>query len=212
VIVLKTDAPYHRSASEESVLTPAVSDQADTPADEPPLLADTASLGFVWAAPAIAGWVGKNLASGIVSAIGGKLFGEALSALGLGGSDLAGMLQDVTNRLVVIDRTMNEIKQGVQQILQQLESLRIHLDQSLLEVNVLAAFAKIDTAYGTADSPLRGSVEAEKEEPAPSLMELLTSLPRAGLTPVELKRYADAFILAEGKQWDNRHRPEFPAD
>jgi hypothetical protein len=142
----------------------------------------------------------------------GKLFGEALSALGLGGPDLAGMLQDVTNRLVVIDRTMNEIKQGVQQILQQLESLRIHLDQSLLEVNVLAAFAKIDTAYGTADSPLRGSVEAEKEEPAPSLMELLTSLPRAGLTPVELKRYADAFILAEGKQWDNRHRPEFPAD
>ena len=140
------------STSEESLLTPTGSDQADIPADETPLLADTASLGFVWTAPAIAGWVGKNLASGIVSAIGGKLFGEALSAIGLGGPDLAGMLEDVTNRLIVIDRTMNEIKQGVQQILQQLESLRIHLDQSLLEVNVLAAFAKIDTAYGTADS------------------------------------------------------------
>jgi hypothetical protein len=35
------------SPSEESLLTPTVSDQADNPADETHVLADTASLGFV---------------------------------------------------------------------------------------------------------------------------------------------------------------------
>jgi hypothetical protein len=164
------------------------------------LLGNTARLGFAWTATAIAGWVGKNLASGIVSSIGGKAFGEALNAIGLDGPDLAAMLQDISNRLAAVEQTVKEIKALVVQLLQELETLRLSMEQSFLEGEIRIAFSQIDTAFGTAAAQTPRGGEPGSG-PAPSFMELLTSLAKSK-TPQELKRYAEQFVEAEGPQWN----------
>jgi len=164
------------------------------------LMGNTARLGVPWTATALAGWVGKNLASGVVSAIGGKAFGEALKAIGLGGPDLADMLQDISKRLAVVEETVKEIKALVVLLLQELETLRLTMDQSFLEGEIRTAFSQIDTAFGTAAPRVTGAAEPGVG-PAPSFMELLTSLAKSK-TPAQLQPYADEFVKAEGGQWN----------
>lgn len=163
---------------------------------------NTARLGIVWTATGIAGWVGANLASGVVSAIGGKAFGEALNAIGLGGPNVGELLKDISNRLKVVEDTVKEIKALVLQLLSELEALRLSMDQSFLEAEIRAAFTQIDAAYGTA-AQLRvgGDTAGDGGAPAPSFMELLTSLPKTK-TAAELAEYAKAFVQAEGAQWN----------
>jgi hypothetical protein len=166
------------------------------------LLGNTARLGVPWTASALAGWVGKNLASGVVSAIGGMAFGEALKAIGLGGPDVGAMLQDISNRLAAVEQTVKEIKVLVLQLLEHLETLRLSMDQSFLEGEIRTAFSQIDAAYGTPDSrQFTHDLQNDAGRPAPSFMELLTSL-RKTKTPQELKQYADDFVAAEGRQWN----------
>lgn len=171
--------------------------------ESPP--ASSPSLGFTWTATGLAGFVGKNLASGVVGAIGGKAFGAALDAIGLGEPNLAAMLEDISNRLIVVEKTVQEIKQLVLQLLQELAAFRSEMDQSFLELQIADAFAKIDAAYGTPVARLgetpTGEPGLEAGETAPSLMELLTSLPKTK-TAAQLKGYAAAFVQAEGQQWN----------
>lgn len=162
---------------------------------------NTARLGIVWTATGIAGWVGANLASGVVSAIGGKAFGEALNAIGLGGPNVGELLKDISNRLKVVEETVKEIKALVLQLLSELEALRLSMDQSFLEAEIRAAFTQIDAAYGTAALQQTSDTGVDGGAPAPSFMELLTSLPKTK-TPAELKVYAQAFVQAEGAQWN----------
>jgi hypothetical protein len=157
--------------------------------------------GFEWTASSVAKWTAGNLASGVVGAAGGMLFGKALDAIGLGEPDLAKMLTDISNRLIGIENELRATKQLTEQILQELRELRVTMDQSFAAGPLKDAFTKIDTAYGTAPA-----LKAQKKRiqggkvSAPSLMELLNSLSKTE-TPARLKEYADAFVDAEQNVW-----------
>jgi len=161
----------------------------------PALLGDIP--GFAFTPKAMAGWVGKNLASGVVGAIGGLLFGKALDAIGLGEPDLAKMLTDISNRLAVVEQTVTEIKKIVEEILKELRELRVSMDQYFGEGQLGEAFTQIDDAYGVA--PLLSSA-APAGASAPSFMELLLSLPKTK-TPAQLDVFARDFVQAENNKW-----------
>lgn len=147
----------------------------------------------------LAVFVGKNLASKIGSAIGGKVFGEVMKALGMGGPDLEGMLADITKRLDVIEQTVNEIKVIVTALLRELQELRASMDQSFGEAKLADAFTTIDAAYGS--HTLRASSEPHQVGlTTPTLMELLYSLPKTQ-TPQKMKEYTAEFARAENDVW-----------
>jgi hypothetical protein len=156
--------------------------------------------GFEWTPSAVAKWTGGNLASGVVGALGGMLFGKALDAIGLGEPDLAKMLTDISNRLTGIENDIRATKQLTEQILQELRELRVSVDQSFAAGPLKDAFTKIDTAYGTPSALKAQKKRIHGKVSAPSLMELLTSLSKTE-TPARLKEYADAFVHAEENVW-----------
>lgn len=143
-------------------------------------------------------WIGSNLASGIVGAAGGMLFGLALDAIGLGGPDLAGKLDEISKKLDQVQKTVNEIKILCTQILRQLESLRLSMDQSFGEGKLGEAFTRIDAAYGRRRPE---GFAAAPSVSAPTFMELLHSLTPAMPTE-ERNAYADAFVKAVDTKWD----------
>ena len=143
-------------------------------------------------------WIGSNLASGIVGAAGGMLFGLALDAIGLGGPDLAGKLDEISKKLDQVQKTVNEIKILCTEILRQLESLRLSMDQSFGEGKLGEAFTRIDAAYGRRRPE---GFAAAPSVSAPTFMELLHSLTPAMPTE-ERNAYADAFVKAVDTKWD----------
>src|SRR3954466_11565742 len=90
---------------------------------ETPALAETEALGIIWTVPGVRERAATNLATGVLSAAGGKLFSEALKSIGLG-DPLPAMLQDITNRLTVIEQSIGELKGKVDQLLQAFQALR----------------------------------------------------------------------------------------
>jgi hypothetical protein len=145
-------------------------------------------------------WVGKNLASGIVGAAGGKIFGAAMEALGFGGPDVGALLTDISNRLVVVEKTVAEIKVLCEEILRQIEELRVTMEQYFGEAKLAEAFTEIDAAYGVTPTLLSESEPPSSSVSAPTLMELLNSLPKTK-TPEQLKVYATEFVRAEEATW-----------
>jgi len=144
----------------------------------------------------IGAWVGKNLASGVVGAAGGKIFGAAMEALGLG-TGVTEALAEVNQRLDAIEQTLSEIKAVCEEILRRLEAIQLSIDQSFGEGKMGTAFTNIDAAYGTPPT----TAQAPASISTPTFMELLNSLAKTK-TPAELKVYAAEFVKSVNSTWN----------
>lgn len=154
---------------------------------------------FEWTAAGVAKWTGSNLASGIVSSIGGMAFGKLLDAIGLGEPDLAKMITDISNRLIGIENEIRQVKQLTETILAELRELRVSMDQSFLEGPLKIAFSKIAAAHGT---PSRRSPGSSSAIVAPSMSEIMVLAKKK--SKEEMKPYTEAFEDAEQNAWQIR--------
>ncbi len=120
--------------------------------DEPAL--ETSSQSGVGLSPAtwaVAGalgkWVGEKVAGGIVGAAAGKLFSEVMDAIGLGGPDLVARLDQISNQLVEVQRSLDRLTEMTAEILKQLAALKDFMEKSLKLQTLEAAMTRIDVAY-----------------------------------------------------------------
>lgn len=144
-----------------------------------------------WAAAgAIGKWVGERVAGGIVSAVAGKLFSEVMSVIGMGGPDLVGKLDKISDQLVQVQQSLDRLTAMTAEILRQLAELKDFME-STLELDALSkAMGRIDTAYG---KPSRKSL-GEDLPATISLRLLVEKMPHyANVTQKELQEAARKF-------------------
>lgn len=113
-----------------------------------------------WAAAgAVAKWVGEKVAGGIVGAAAGKVFSEVMDAIGLGGPDLVGKLDRISDQLVQVQRSLDRLIEMTEEILKQLAELKDFMVKSLKIEALVAAMTRIEVAYGSASdrAPLGAS-------------------------------------------------------
>jgi hypothetical protein len=102
-----------------------------------------------WAAASgVAKWVGEKVAGGIVGAIGGQLFSKVMEAIGMGGPDLVGKLDQISDQLVQVQRSLDRLTEMTAEILKQLGELRDFMEKSLQIETLVAAITRIEVAYG----------------------------------------------------------------
>ncbi len=136
-------------------------------------------------------WVGKNAASGIVGSAAGMLFQEFLSAVGLGGPDLVGKLDEISNKLSEVQRSLERLTSMTAEVLQQFGELRIFMEKSMKVDALLTAMARIDVAYGRKGDKL---MSPNLGGSAISLRMLTETMPRLdGATPEYLQGAAKEF-------------------
>lgn len=145
-----------------------------------------------WAAAgSLTKWVGKNAASGIVGAAAGMLFQEFLGAVGMGGPDLAGKLDVISDKLTEVQRSLDRVTSMTSEILLKLDELHNFMEKSLKVETLLAAMGRIDVAYGYADVSL---LKADATGGAISLRLLTENMPHfPGMTPEYLTKAAHEF-------------------
>jgi hypothetical protein len=102
-----------------------------------------------WAAAGAVGkWVGEKIAGGIVGAAAGKLFGEVMNAIGLGGPDLVGKLDKISDQLVQVQQSLDRLTAMTAEILKQLAELRDFMEETLKLQTLDQAMGRINTTYG----------------------------------------------------------------
>jgi hypothetical protein len=101
-----------------------------------------------WAAASgVAKWVGEKAAGAIVGKIAGELFSKVMEAIGIGGPDLVGKLDQISDQLVEVQRSLDRLTEMTAEILKQLAELRDFMEKSL-EIEALhGAIDAIDVAY-----------------------------------------------------------------
>jgi hypothetical protein len=136
-------------------------------------------------------WVGKNAASGIVGSAAGMLFQEFLGAVGLGGPNLVAKLDEISNKITEVQRSLDRLTAMTAEVLQQFNELRIYMEKSLKIQDLFIAMGRIDVAYGRhGESLLHGTGGAH----AISLRLLTETMPHLkDATPAYLKEQALAF-------------------
>ena len=108
-----------------------------------------------WAAAgAVAKWVGKNAAGGLVSAAVGKVFSEVMDAIGMGGPDLVGKLDKIGEQLVQVQKSLDRLTEMTAEILKQLAELKDFMEKSLKIETLVGAMTRIGVAYGNASDQL----------------------------------------------------------
>ena len=148
----------------------------------------------------LASFVGKNLATDILGAAGGKIFASAMKAIGLGDDGVAAELKEISDRLAVVEQTVAEIKALCEEILSRLQALQTAMEQSMLEGSLGTAFSNIRAAYGGSGTLRAESASTATPISTPTLTELLTSLPLS-TTKAQLKEYSEAFRTGADSQW-----------
>lgn len=108
-----------------------------------------------WAAAgAVAKWVGEKAAGGLLSAAMGKVFGEVMDAIGMGGPNLVEKLDKISDQLVQVQKSLDRLTEMTAEILKQLAELRDFMEKSLQIQTLVGAMTRIDVAYGTASDQL----------------------------------------------------------
>ena len=144
-----------------------------------------------WAAAGAVGkWVGERVAGGIVSAVAGKLFGEVMNAIGMGGPDLVGKLDKISNQLVQVQQSLDRLTAMTAEILKQLAELKEFMEKALELQKLMDAMRRINTAYGKPSQKL-----LREEVPETITLRLLVEkMPHyEGITQQELKDAAKKF-------------------
>lgn len=138
-------------------------------------------------------WIGKNAASGIVGAAAGMLFQEFLGAVGMGGPDLAGKLDIISDKLTEVQRSLDRVESMTSEILLKLDELHNFMEKSLKVETLLTAMGRIDVAYGYADADA-SLLKADATGGAISLRLLTENMPHfPGMTPEYLMKAAHEF-------------------
>lgn len=128
-----------------------------------------------WAAASgLAKWVGTQVAGAVVGKIAGELFSKVMDAIGLGGPDLVGKLDQISDQLVQVQRSLDRLTEMTTEILAQLKELKEFMDESLKIAALVAATDRIDVAYG---SPASANLQGEAEVPTMSLRLLVEKMP-----------------------------------
>jgi hypothetical protein len=94
--------------------------------------------------------VGEKAAGAIVGQIAGELFSKVMDAIGMGGPDLVGKLDKISEQLVQVQKSLDRLTEMTAEILKQLAELREFMEKSLKIETLLAAMTRIDVAYGSA--------------------------------------------------------------
>jgi len=146
-----------------------------------------------WAAAgAVAKWVGEKVGGGIAGAIGGSIFSSVMDAIGMGGPDLVGKLDLISEQLVQVQKTLDRLVEMTAEILKQLGELKDFMERSLKVEALVAAMTRIDVAYGSPTS--ESLLVASGSDGAISLRLLTEKMPHfPGVTPQELEAKAKAF-------------------
>ena len=106
-----------------------------------------------WAAAGAVGkWVGEKVAGGIIGAVAGKLFSEVMTAIGLGGPDLVGRLDHISNQLLQVQQSLDRLTVMIAEILKQLAELRNFMEQTVKLESLLQAVDRINEMYGKPSS------------------------------------------------------------
>ena len=145
-----------------------------------------------WAAAgALTKWVGEKAAGGIVSAAMGKVFGEVMDLIGLGGPDLAKKLDQISDQLVQVQKSLDQLTQMTSDILRKLDEIKEFMERSLEVTTLRAAMRRIAEAY---DQPPGEAVLLEGSGLAISLRQLVETLPHVpGVTKEQLQAAAKDF-------------------
>ncbi|WP_130417044.1 hypothetical protein [Edaphobacter modestus] len=173
-----------------------LSASSDTPVSAPTSTNELTLGGpYSAAAWAITKWVGGNVAGGIVSSVGGLIFSEVMSAIGMGGPDMAEIsrkLDAISNQLTEVQRSLDRLTAMTAEILKQLNALRDFMEKSLKIETLLAARSRIDVAYGNTSSQ---SLENSETTGRPISLRLLTEkMPHfTGITQADLEAAARDF-------------------
>lgn len=148
---------------------------------------------ITWAAAgAVAKWVGEKAAGGLVSAAVGKVFSEVMDAIGLGGPDMVGKLDKISDQLVQVQKSLDRLTEMTAEILKQLAELKDFMEKSLKIETLVAAMTRIDVAYGSASDQLQASDGPTGR--AISLRLLVEKMPHfSGVTQQQLKDAAKDF-------------------
>jgi hypothetical protein len=111
-----------------------------------------------WAvAGTVAKWVGEKAAGGLVSAAMGKVFGEVMDAIGMGGPNLVEKLDKIGEQLVQVQKSLDRLTDMTAEILKQLAELKEFMEKSLQIQTLITAMTRIDVAYGSASDQLLAS-------------------------------------------------------
>ena len=154
-----------------------------------------------WAiAGAVGKWVGEKVAGGIVGAAAGKLFSEVMDAIGMGGPDLVVKLDQISNQITEVQRSLDRLTAMTAEILKQLAELRDFMEKALEIQTLTAAMLRIGTAYGRPGQP---PVAENLEARAVSLRMLTEDMPHyAGITKEYLQAAAKDFANYVGDMPD----------
>lgn len=147
-----------------------------------------------WAIAATLGkWVGEKIAGGIVSAAAGKVFNEAMKAIGLGEPDLVEKLDKLSAQVAEVQKSLDRLTEMTAEILKQLAELKDFFEKTLKLETLLAAMTRIDVAYtGSAATDVLLSEPTSAR--AISLRQLVEVLPHTkDVTPKQLQDAAQAF-------------------
>lgn len=137
-------------------------------------------------------WVGEKAAAGIVGAAAGMVFNEFMDAIGLGGPDLVGKLDQISNQLTEVQRSLDRLTGMTAEILKQLNELRDFMERGLKIETLLAAMGRINVAYGGGSSEVVSLAETSAN--SISLRLLTERMPHfAGITPQDLAVAAKSF-------------------
>jgi len=114
-----------------------------------------------WAAASgLAKWVGTQVAGAVVGKVAGELFSKVMDAIGMGGPDLVGKLDEINNQLVEVQRSLDRLTDMTAEILKQLAELKDFMVQSLKIEALSGAIDRIDVAYNgrsASDTLLQGN-------------------------------------------------------
>ena len=113
-----------------------------------------------------------------------------MTVIGLGGPDLVGRLDQISDQLVQVQKSLDKLTAMTAEILKQLAELKDFMDETLQLQVLYQAMDRINTAYG---KPSRQASLQEYTQ-TPDLRVLLEKMPRmAGMTDRELKAAAQKF-------------------
>jgi hypothetical protein len=149
-----------------------------------------------WAAASgVTKWVGEKIAGAIVGNVAGKLFEEVLDAIGLGGPDMVGKLDHISDQLVEVQRSLDRLTELTTEILKQLTELKAFMEKTVKLETLIAALDRIDVTYGKpADLAASSKANANGPGRAISLRLLTEKMPHfKDVTKVELLLAANEF-------------------
>jgi hypothetical protein len=145
------------------------------------------------AAGSLAKWVGTQVAGAVVGKIAGELFSKVMEAIGMGGPDLVGKLDKISDQLVEVQRSLDRLTEMTAEILKQLDALKEFMEKSLEITTLRTAITRINVAYSGGPSG-EGWLREGSAGPPPSLRELVEKMPHySGITPERLQQAAKDF-------------------